>query len=499
MIKKLVNKHLILVNVISSGSQVLIIGVVYFFLYKILLKNLGIELLGVWSVVLSTSSLANLANFGVADSVIRFVALFTKDDKRDKMRKLIFTASLFLFGLFLIIGLIIFPFADLILRGVLPIKYLKEGLLILPYSITCLILNAVNGVYASVLDGMQKNYLRTLIFSTSSIVLLATAFLLVPIYKLQGVAFAQVLQSFFTLISCLICVVFQTKYNPLKWNWDKAIFKQIFSYGMKFQFVSLASMLNDPITKILLGKFGGMAFVGFYEMANRLLVQARGVIVSGTQSLIPVMINFSNNVAEIQVFYKKIFSNVLFFSIAAMGIIVVSGRLVSYFWIGQYQTAFYFSLLILSVSTLLNLTNAPAYFFNMAEGNLNVLIKQHVILGFSNAVFAYVLGYLFQGYGVILGWLIAILLGGIYILNSFNKDYSLKFKDILNLKDLLFTLWIIVIVVLCGVNKINNNFKIVDAGFLLLTFLSIALYFFKYKINDIVSLRRSSIKEIEIM
>ena len=56
------NKHLVLLNVISSGGQVLLIGLVYFFLYRLLLKVLGVELLGVWSVVLSTSSLANLAN-----------------------------------------------------------------------------------------------------------------------------------------------------------------------------------------------------------------------------------------------------------------------------------------------------------------------------------------------------------------------------------------------------------------------------------------------------
>ena len=65
------------------------------------------------------------------------------------------------------------------------------------------------------------------------------------------------------------------------------------------------------------------------------------MIVNGTQSLIPVMINLSKETAEIQVFYKKVFSNVLFFSLTAMAMIVACGHFIAFYWIGHYQTIFY--------------------------------------------------------------------------------------------------------------------------------------------------------------
>lgn len=475
-------KKLVVINVITSGGQVVFIGIVYFLLYRFLLARLGVELLGVWSVVLSTSSLANLANFGVADSVIRFVALYAGEGDKNKMHQLIFTASLFLCGLFLLIALIIFPFADVILKSVLPVKYLHEALLILPYSLACLVFNGINGVFASVLDGMQKHYIRSTVFSLSSIILLAGAYLLVPRFNLQGVAFAQVIQSLFTLVACSICVIIQTKYNPFKWHWNKVIFKQIFSYGVKFQFISIAAMLNEPITKILLGKFGGMAFVGYYEMANRLIMQVRGVVVSGTQSLIPVMVNLSKNINDVQAFYKKVFSNVLFFSLTAMCIVVLGGHLISFYWIGQFQPVFYFTLIVLAVSTLINLLIGPAYFFYMAEGNLNILIKLHLILGISNAVIALALGNFLGGNGVVFGWFGAILLSSVYIFTTFNKSFLLNYKDFFTAQNVIYSLTMIFLVVLNGLHIIKGNFKVLDSIFLIIAMLLPLVMILKKKV-----------------
>lgn len=477
-------KSVVLLNVITSGGQVVFIGLVYFLLYRYLLSKLGVELLGVWSVVLSTSSLANLANFGVADSVIRFVALYSAERNEEKIKQLIFTATIFLTVLFILIAAIIYPFADLILKGVLPVKYLKDGLLILPYSLICLIINAVNGVYASVLDGMQRNYIRNIIFSLSSILLLVGTYLLVPRYNLQGVAFAQIAQSVFTLLTCLVLIVFRLKYNPLKWNWSKEIFKQIFSYGMKFQFISLAAMVNEPIIKILLGKFGGMAFAGYYEMANRLLSQARGVIVSATQSLVPVLVNVPKH--EVPAFYKKVFSNIIFFSLTVVCLIVPAGRLISRYWIGHYEPVFYYTLILLAFSTFINLLISPSYFYYIAKANLNILIKTHLLMTFSNLLFGGLLGYFGGGYGVVYGWFLAVLISSFYLMIYFNKDHDIVFRGLIKSNDVYYFLLLLSIVLL-NILLVKGSFMILDIATLLIITVITAVYFIKYKIAEIRS------------
>ncbi len=280
-------------------------------------------------------------------------------------------------------------------------------------------------------------------------------------------------------------MIVQTKFNPLKWNWDKVIFKQIFSYGIKFQFISLAALLNEPITKILLGKFGGMGFVGYYEMANRLLMQAKGVIVSGTQSLMPVMVNLSKNVRDVQNFYRKISSNVLFFALASTCIIMLSGRLVSAFWIGSYQPTFYYTLIILSVSLFLNLFITPFYFYYMSQANLNFLIKNHVLLGASNAIIGGVLGYFIGGYGVVYGWFAANMIGSLYIMFNFGKSFQIGAKQLLNRKDIYFAVVLIIIVLFNTFHLINISFKLLDVICLLIAVMAVCIYFFKFKLNDI--------------
>jgi O-antigen/teichoic acid export membrane protein len=477
-----IKKRLVLLNVITSGGQVVFIGLVYFLLYRYLLLRLGVELLGVWSVVLSTSSLANLANFGVADSVIRFVALYTMEKDDVKIKQLIFTSTIFLTILFVLIAAIIYPFADLILKGVLPAKYIKEGLVILPYSLTCLVINAVNGVYASVLDGMQRNYLRNIIFSSSSILLLLGTYLLVPKYNLQGVAFAQVAQSLFTLLFCLTLIIFRLNYNPLKWNWSKVIFKQIFSYGMKFQFISLAALVNEPIIKILLGKFGGMAFAGYYEMANRLLSQARGIIVNATQSLVPVLVNVSKN--DIPAFYKKVFSNVIFFSLTVVCLILSSGRLISFYWVGHYESVFYYTLILLAFSTFVNLLTSPSYFYYIAKANLNILIKTHLLLSFVNVLAGGVIGYFFGGYGVVFGWFLAVLISSLFLIIFFNKDHGILFRKLVKTNDIYYFI-LLISVVFINLFLFKANFEIYDPiAFVVILAITI-YYFFKYKVVEI--------------
>jgi O-antigen/teichoic acid export membrane protein len=449
------------------------------------LKSIGIQLLGVWSIVLSTSSLAILANFGISDSVVRFVALYSKDDDKNKMYELIFTSSLFLLGLSTLIVAVIYPFASFILKLVIPIKYLKDALSILPYSVCCLIVNALNGVYSSTLDGIQKNYIRNLIFAISSVLLLVCTIIFVPRFGLKGVAIAQVIQSLFALITCACAVIYKLRFNPLKWNWSKSIFKQIFSYGAKFQFISLAALLNEPVTKILLSKFGGLAFTGYYEMANRLLMQARGVIVNGTQSLLPVMVNLDKE--HLSKFYKKTISNVLFFSLSAICLILSLAHVISLYWIGSYQPVFYYVLIILASSVIISLLTTPSYFYFMAKANLNILIKSHLISSFVSVIFSYILGYFIGGYGVIFGWLLSVICGSIYLFDRFDAYNKINFFGIWKILDIVFCCLIIAIVLLNLSQIIKANVILIDLISSMGIITISGFYFMRFKLSEILN------------
>ena len=91
--------------------------------------------MGVWSVVLATSSLATLVNAGITTSVVRFAAIYKEAGGIEKLRKLAFTALVMMVVLFSFISIIVYPFASIILNKIIPVKYIAEALNILPYSI----------------------------------------------------------------------------------------------------------------------------------------------------------------------------------------------------------------------------------------------------------------------------------------------------------------------------------------------------------------------------
>lgn len=424
-------------NVVSSGAQIGVIGVVYFFLYKYLLKQLGVEMLGVWSVVMATSSIANIANFGVATSVVRFVALYLKEGAEDQINKLIFTAVIFIAGFFSLLGLIILPFAHFILSRIIDVHYVDIALNILPFSLICLIVNAIAGVYASVLDGMQKNYIRSLIFTVSSIVLLGLTFILTPSHGLKGVVFAQLAQSIFTILACLILVMRITKYNQFKWQWSKEIFKEIFAYGVKFQVISISAMLNEPVTKLLMAKFGGLQFTGYYEMANRLIMQLRGVIINANQSLMPLMVKSSEDKQSnrTNILYRINFLAVASISLILLMMPFLASNVIAKVWIGHHEPIFDLILLLTAGSMYVNLLCGPAYFSLLAEGTLNPVIISQIIIGILNLALGFILGVYFAGMGVVIGWLLAVFVGTVYLIRKYalNDNALGKFKVSLGL------------------------------------------------------------------
>jgi hypothetical protein len=50
-------------------------------------------------------------------------------------------------------------------------------------------------------------------------------------------------------------------------------------------------MLIDPVIKALLVKFGGLSPVAYYEMAQRMVMQFRSLLVSAAQVMVPMVAN----------------------------------------------------------------------------------------------------------------------------------------------------------------------------------------------------------------
>ena len=426
------SKKRISINIISTILQVLVVGVVYLFLYKFLLESLGIEKLGVWSIILATSSIANLANFGITSGLVKFIADYNAKKNLKDIPKLIFTASVSIIILFLLIVIIIYFFSKVILGFVVEQKYLSLALEILPYSLLCLFINSVGGIFTSTLEGFQKNYVKNFLFLFSSVFLLLSSYYLVPIYQLKGVAIAQVLQSVIILVGSLLFVINTSQLAIFnKWNWDYKIFRELINYGAKFQVISVFQMLYEPITKGLISKFGGLAVLGYYEMAARLVNQVRALIVNANQVMVPVVAHTNSTQKEnLKELYNKMMSITFFVNVLLISVLLIFTPIISILWIGHWEPIFVFSMLLLSTSIFVNILIGPAYFSCVGEGNLNLILKSQIMIGILNLILGYVLGYYFSGKGVIVSWAISVAISSFYLFYNYQKEKDIPLTNL---------------------------------------------------------------------
>lgn len=427
-------------NSIAAIGQVLIVGIVYLVLYRYLLVTLGIELLGVWSLIIASTSLALIANFGISTSIIKFVATYYARNDFDRLRKLIFTAAVFIIGTYSIISVVILIAGTYVLPHFIEAKYLPIALEILPFSLLSLIINALGGVISSCLDGIQKNYIKSYIVSFSSIVLFALSVLLTPKFGLKGLIFAQIFQAIIVLVASIYYLSKSIKsIFTLQWNWSKSLFKEIINYGIKMQALSFMQMSFEPVTKALLSKYGGLAMVGYYEMASRLVTQLRGLIVSANQVIIPVVAEAKETKETyVKELYIKTFSIVLLFDIVLITGIIITAPIVSFLWIGKIVPFFLFAVVLNSIVAFVNICSNPAYFSYLGEGKLNWLIYSYIAITVLNPILSYFLGIEFNGYGVVVGWNIAFLIGSLLVLFSYHQKNHISLKSLLSLHDLWF-------------------------------------------------------------
>jgi len=419
-------------NAYFSVSQVVITGIILFILYRFLLDAIGVELLGVWSLILASVSVSTIGQLGISGSVVKYVAKYLAHGEFKSTIKIIETAAVSIGFIIGVIMLIIYYPLILLLGFFLPESVMPVALSILPYAMVSLWVTSITSVYRSGLDGCQRIDLRAMTTIGGSFLNLTMVIILVPLNGIIGVAYAQIIQSGFMFI---ISSFFLSRELPglpsLPIHWDLSIFREMIWYGINFQFVSIMVMLFDPLTKLLLSKFGSLEMVGYYEMANRMIMQFRGLLVSANQVLVPVIATYKELSPErIRKVYFNTYRLVVYLSLLLYGAILTIIPLISVIWIGKYEPVFVVFSSIMAVAWFLNTLSVPAYFNNQGTGQLRWNTIAHVITSISNLSFGVFFGILYRGLGVVAATALSLIIGSFVLIIAYHKEHKIKIRNL---------------------------------------------------------------------
>jgi O-antigen/teichoic acid export membrane protein len=192
-------------------------------LYRYLIATIGVERLGIWSVVLATTSASRITELGLTGSVVRFVAKYLASDDHKNASDIVQTAVLSLGGF---VGFVLLAayFPSLwILSRVLPAAAIPQADALLPYALASLWFTTMSGVFLSALDGCQRTDMRALFNTGSSVLTLLASMLLVPKFGLLGLAYGQLGLAGILLVASWICVKLElTELPRIPFRWRRS-------------------------------------------------------------------------------------------------------------------------------------------------------------------------------------------------------------------------------------------------------------------------------------
>jgi len=408
-------------NVLFAASQIMITGVTLFILYKYLIDVLGIELIGVWSIVMAFSAFLRTGDFGFAGSIVKFISTSMTQNDLVKVNCIIKTSFTSVSIILAVLLLIFFPIIYYLLPHFVDNKYILFAIQLLPYSIFSVWLAVLSTLMVFVFDGINRVDIRSSFLVIFNILLVVLTVVFVKFYGFIGLGYAQVTQGLLQLVFAWLLVRKYLKIDSiLPLSWDKKLFKEMFSYSVHLQLSSLMAIMLEPISKLLLGHFGTMSSVGYFEMANRLVMQIRNVVVNANQALVPMLSKSHTNNEDLTQAYLKTFKILFLISIVGYSFVAFLTSLISKLWVGSYEKDFVYFTYIILFSLGINTLSGAAYFTNIATGDVKYNTQSQIVIAIFNIALGIILGYFITDYGIVISYGFSIVLGSLWLILNFH-------------------------------------------------------------------------------
>lgn len=419
-------------NAVAAFAEVAFSGVTLFLLYRVLYAHVALDSIGVWSVLVSLTSLARLGDLGVGSALLRFASIARQSDDPTEAPETIETAIVSVvvfYGMLAVaIGLAIVGFAGDVLSG----QVLIDARSLVPWIVATFWASSVAVVVASALGGNGRFDLKAYVSIGSTALLLVVAWILVPRFGIAGVGVAQVTQALFALSLNWIVLRREVPHlHALPRTWSGARFRGLAGFGVRLQGITIAALLFDPATKVLMAAFGGFSSAAYYDIASRVVVLVRNALGGAQQTLVP---RFAASIPRTG--YRTVYNAAMdwtwLLSPVSFAMLFVSAPLLSLMWAGSYQPEFVAFVAVLAPAWLLSSLGTPAFFLGIGTGRLTWNIAGQVTTTAANACLGLMLGASFGSTGVTLAAALSVSAGSALVIGGIHNSHALDRSALLS-------------------------------------------------------------------
>jgi O-antigen/teichoic acid export membrane protein len=226
-----------------------------FFIFILCAKLLTPHDFGIYNYILAVIfMLIIFGDFGISTATSKYVAEYNATDQK-KLKLILFNSSVILVSLALIVSLFTVLFGS---------YFLHEKYIYVLYVLPMLFLAPLSSLYDGIFRGLKRFRELAIISLSVGFVSLLFVYLLVSHYGLTG---ALISQSLFYFV--LVIALFLT-YGNLHIQFDKQLMRTIFNYSVVIGFSSIGFFLYSRVDIIILGQYGYVEEIGYYELINQL-------------------------------------------------------------------------------------------------------------------------------------------------------------------------------------------------------------------------------------
>lgn len=281
----------ILRNTLSNWTGMVLTTIITVLLTPYILKHLGQERYGTYSIVFAVMQYLVLLEFGIRGAVARFAAKYIQGQDPDSLSSVISAAMTYSMCLgWISVGLsILLGFWALDFFGI-PAEYRRQTLLLFVASGFNLMLSLLSYSLSGVLIGSNRYDLQNVqvILVTLLRAVLVVLFFSIGWISLSSWALAIVVASACGLLYLLVAAKYlqpKLRISPRQLRLD--IFKEMFSFSAWNVVLQASGLITTSANPIIIGRILGSAVVPFYSIPFMLVTRLQAGVVGLTSTLMP--------------------------------------------------------------------------------------------------------------------------------------------------------------------------------------------------------------------
>ena len=292
-------------NILSNWTCYVFSMAVNFFVAPFVVRHLGNERYGVWTIVLSLTGYLGLLDLGVRGAVTRYTARYHAQGNHSRTNETA-SAAMATFLLTSLLALLVSAVLAIFVvqRLKMPSANIFPARVVLLITGVNICVSLVNGVYGGILVGLQRFDLTNGIEVVNSALRALT--IVAALHSGRGIITLAVIQLLFTVTRFFANYRLAHSYYPelrvRPLEADRVNLKSVFSFSFFTFLMQVSASLIYASDNVVIGAYLPVASVTFYAIGGNLVEYARAVVSGISQAISPLASSLQarNDVAGLQ-------------------------------------------------------------------------------------------------------------------------------------------------------------------------------------------------------